>query len=278
MSENTITLSGATLDYRDVGTGPVVVFLHGVYIGAAVWDDVVDKLSATHRCIVPTWPLGAHAHEMPAGTDLSVAATARRLPELLEKLDLTNATIVANDSGGGITLTSLATGHPGLARIGALVFTNCDTFEHFPPPSFKPMVKLCRLNGGIGAGLMRFFASGVGRTMFFKQVCASKPSGDRIAAILGAYATSARSRRDAVTVTASMKPQLTLDAVPALEALDVPVRVVWGDADKVFPKGDGERLAKTAKRGTYVPVPGSGTYVMVDAPDRLAAEISAVAK
>lgn len=276
MTENTITLSGAPLDYRDVGTGPVVVFVHGVYIGAAVWDDVVEKLSATHRCIVPTWPLGAHAHEMPPGTDLTVPATARRLPELLEQLDLTDVTVVGNDSGGGITLTSLATGHPGLARIGALVFTNCDTFDHFPPPSFKPMVKLCQLNSGIGAGLMRFFASGPGRTMFFKQVCATKPSAERIAAILGAYATSSRSRRDAVTVTASMKPQLTLDAVPALEALDIPVRVVWGDADKVFPKGDGERLAQTAKHGTYVSVPGSGTYVMVDAPDRLVDEIRAV--
>ncbi|HVU72931.1 MAG TPA: alpha/beta hydrolase [Mycobacteriales bacterium] len=275
MSEKTITLSGATLDYRDVGSGPAVVFVHGVYITGAVWDDVVDRLSSTHRCIVPTWPLGAHAHEMPAGTDLSVAATARRVPELLEALDLRDVTIVANDSGGGITLTSLATGHPGLSRIGALVLTNCDSFDHFPPPSFKPMVKLCRLSGSIGTGLMRFFASGAGKKLFFKQVCSTQPSDERIDAILGAFRTSARSRRDAVQVTASMKPSLTLDAVPALEALEAPVHVVWGDADKVFPKGDGERIAKTARNGTYVPVPGSGTYVMVDAPDALAQAIRA---
>lgn len=276
MADKTVTLSGAPIDYRDVGAGPAVVFLHGVYVGAPVWDDVVDRLTPTHRCIVPTWPLGAHAHEMPAGTDLSVAATARRLPELLEALDLTDVTVVANDSGGGITLTALGTAHPGLSRIGALVLTNCDSFDHFPPPSFRPMVKMCQRSGAVGAALMRFFASGPGKRMFFRQVCSTTPSRERIDAILGQFRTNARSRRDAVATTASMRPQLTLDAVPALEALDVPVHVVWGEADKVFPKGDGERIARAARRGHYEGVPGCGTYVMVDAPDRLAEAIRSV--
>ena len=272
----TVTLSGVPLDYRDVGEGRPVVFLHGVYVTGAVWDAVVERLAATRRCIVPTWPLGGHAYEVPTGADLSVAATARRLPELLEALDLRDAVIVANDSGGGITLTALGTGHAGLARIGALVLTNCDSFDHFPPPSFKPVVSMCRLSRALGAVLMRFLASRPGNAAFFKQVCTTKPSGDRIDAILGAFRTSARSRRDAVTVTASMRPQLTLDAVPSLEALDVPVHVVWGEQDKVFPKGDGERIAKAAPKGHYDPVPGSGTYVMVDAPEQLAAAIAAV--
>jgi len=272
MADKTIVLSGAPLDYRDVGQGRPVVFVHGVYINGTVWDDVVEQLQATHRCIVPTWPLGAHAHEMPAGTDLSIDATARRLPELLEALDLTDAVVVGNDSGGGITLTSLGTGHAGLSRIGALVITNCDTFDHFPPPSFKPVVKLCQLNAAIGGSVVRFFASAPGKRMFFKQVCHTKVSDERIDAILGAFRTSARSRRDGVTVTASMRNQ-TLDALPALAGLDVPVHVVWGVEDKVFPKGDGEKLAATAKHGSYQPVEGSGAYVMVDQPAVLAKAI-----
>lgn len=259
-----------------MGAGPTVVFVHGVYVGDRLWDDVVDRLSATHRCVVPTWPLGAHDVEIPPDVDLSATATARRIPELLEALDLRDVTVVGNDTGGGLTLIALGTGHPGLDRIGALVLTNCDSFEHFPPPSFAPMVKICRASTAAGRGLMRFFASRPGRAVFFSQVCASKPGKARIEAILGAFATSSRARRDAVTVTRSMEPALTESAVPALHAFAKPVRVVWGDADRVFPKDDGRRIAEAATDGTYVPVPGSGCYVMVDAPDRLAAEISAV--
>jgi pimeloyl-ACP methyl ester carboxylesterase len=276
MSDGRVELSGVPTAYRDVGSGPTVVFVHGVYVGHRVWDDVVDRLSGSHRCIVPTWPLGAHDIEIPAGVDLSAAATARRIPELLESLDLHDVTIVANDTGGGLTLASLGTGHPGLARIAGLVLTNCDSFEHFPPPSFAPMVKLCRASSAAGRALMWFFATRPGKAAFFSQVCATKPSRERIDAILGAFATSASSRRDAVTVTQSMRPSITEEAVPALREFAKPVRVVWGDKDKVFPKGDGRRIAEAAKDGTYVQVAGSGCYVMVDAPDRLAAEIEAV--
>src|SRR5882724_11086812 len=213
MTDRQVVLSGAPIDYRDVGTGPAVVFVHGVYVGGALWDDVVERLSATHRCIVPTWPLGAHATEIPDGVDLTAAATARRIPELLEALDLADATIVANDSGGGLTLTALGSRHAGLSRIGALVLTNCDSFENFPPPSFEPVVKLCRANRLLGGAIIRFFATSVGKAIFFRQACNTRPSAARIDACLGAFTTSARARRDAVTVTASMHPELTLDAV-----------------------------------------------------------------
>ncbi len=277
MSDGRVELSGATVGYRDVGSGPVVLFVHGVYVGGRLWDDVVDKLSPTHRCVVPTWPLGAHEAEIPAGVDLSAEATARRIPELLEALDLRDVTIVANDTGGGLTLASLGTGHPGLSRIGALVLTNCDSFEHFPPPSFAPMVTLCRASVAAGRGLMWFFATRPGKKLFFRQVCASKPSEERIDTILGAFATSARSRRDAVAITRSMRPAITEAAVPSLREFAKPVRVVWGGADKVFPKGDGRRIAAAAKDGSYVEVAASGCYVMLDAPEQLAAEITATA-
>jgi pimeloyl-ACP methyl ester carboxylesterase len=271
----TVELSGAQVTYRDVGSGPTVVFVHGVYVGARLWDDVVERLSGSHRCIVPTWPLGAHENEIPPGVDLSALAAARRIPELLEALDLHDVTVVANDTGGGLTLASLASGHPGLTRLAALVLTNCDSFEHFPPPSFAPMVRLCRMSTAAGRGLMWFFTTRPGKAAFFSQVCATRPSAQRIDDILGGFATSSRSRRDAVTVTRSMRPAITEAAVPALRAFDKPVRVVWGDADKVFPKDDGRRIAEAAPHGSYVPVPGSGCYVMVDAPDQLAAEIRA---
>jgi pimeloyl-ACP methyl ester carboxylesterase len=110
-----------------------IVFVRGVGRRAAR-DDVVEHPDGM-RCIVPTWPLGAHANPAPAA-DLSARARARRIPELLETLDLRDVTLVGNDTGGGLCLAALGTQHPGLQRTRRLVLTNCDSYEHFPPEGF----------------------------------------------------------------------------------------------------------------------------------------------
>ena len=48
-----------------------------------------------------------------------------------------DATVVANDTAGGLLLLSLATGHPALHRIGRLVLTNCESYDQFPPDALK---------------------------------------------------------------------------------------------------------------------------------------------
>ena len=45
---------------------------------ATLWDDVIARLSASHRCVAPTLPLGAHRLPMNAGADLSLPGIARR--------------------------------------------------------------------------------------------------------------------------------------------------------------------------------------------------------
>ena len=54
-----IELSAGTIEYQDTGDGPVLVLLHGLMMDASLWDGPVAALSAEHRCIVPTLPLGA---------------------------------------------------------------------------------------------------------------------------------------------------------------------------------------------------------------------------
>ena len=60
-----IKLSAGTIDYQDSGgDGPTLVLLHGLLMDASLWDDVIADLSADHRCVAPTLPLGAHRHGM----------------------------------------------------------------------------------------------------------------------------------------------------------------------------------------------------------------------
>ena len=50
---------------------------------ASLWDAVVADLSADHRCVLPTLPLGAHRRPMRADADLSPGGAARLIGEFL---------------------------------------------------------------------------------------------------------------------------------------------------------------------------------------------------
>src|ERR1700739_3207702 len=142
----------------------------------------------------------------------SARTSARRIVHFMEALDLTPVTVVANDTGGRLVLASLGDPTLDTSRIARLVLTNCDSYEHFPPGSFAQIVKLCRFSPGLGAAMLRLLASGPGTAFFLQAVCRQPPTKDRRQEIFGAFATSAAARSDAVAVTASLDPALTLRA------------------------------------------------------------------
>ena len=274
MTVKSCAVDGAPISYTDTGTGPVMLFVHGVYVTGALWNDVVADLGAPFRCIVPTWPLWA---QEPVGgdVDLGAEAAARRIVHFIETLDLHDVTIIANDTGGGLTLATLGDDTLDLSRIARLVLTNSDSYEHFPPGSFASIVKICRFSPLLGGAILRGLATGPGQAFFLKAVCRTPPAPARQAEIFGAFATNAATRREAVRTTASLDPALTLRATKAIEQFDKPVTLVWGTEDKLFPLDHAKRLANAFPNAQLIEVPDSSTYVMIDAPQQLAAALRA---
>jgi pimeloyl-ACP methyl ester carboxylesterase len=105
-----IELSAGTIEYSDTGGDrPVLVLLHGLMMDASLWDGPMADLSADHRCVAPTLPLGAHRHAMRADADLSLPGIARLIAEFVDRLDLQDVTLVGNDTGGRSSSCSCAT-------------------------------------------------------------------------------------------------------------------------------------------------------------------------
>jgi len=267
-----VRVDGLDIEYTDTGTGSTILFVHGVYVTGAVWNDVVAELGDGFRCVAPTWPLGAHSTPTD-GADLGAEAAARRIVHFMEVLDLTDVTVVANDTGGGLVLASLGDPTLDASRIARLVLTNCDSYEHFPPGSFAQIVKVCRFSPVVGGGILRLLATGLGQSFFLKAVSKHPPTSERQREIFGAFASSGAARRDAVTVTGSLEPALTLRAAPAIEAFDRPVILPWGTDDKLFPLDHARRLRDAFPHATLIEIPDSSAFVMLDAPGRLAEAI-----
>ncbi len=58
--DKSVTLPQGRVTYRDVGAGPTIVFVHGLFLNGTIWDKTVERLTSHRRCIVPELPLGAH--------------------------------------------------------------------------------------------------------------------------------------------------------------------------------------------------------------------------
>jgi pimeloyl-ACP methyl ester carboxylesterase len=145
-----ITLTPGTIRYRDVGSGPPILFVHGALVNGLLWRKIVPALTRDFRCIVPDLPLGSHAAPMRADADLPPPALADAVAELLAALDLHDVTLVGNDTGGALCQL-LVTRQP--ERVGRLVLTNCDAFDNFPPALFVPLVRMARVPAVLGSVL-----------------------------------------------------------------------------------------------------------------------------
>ena len=154
---NDVKLPQGTIHYRESGEGPPVVFVHGLLVDGRLWRKVTPLLSDRFRCIVPDLPLGSHVAPMNPDADLSPPGLARVLAGFMQALELQDVTLVANDTGGAISQITAAN-HP--ERIGRLVLTNCDAFENFLPPAFRPLQWAAKVPGMLNATLqgMRFKA------------------------------------------------------------------------------------------------------------------------
>src|SRR5262245_56899294 len=136
----TVDIDAGTIHYDAVGpeTGRPVVFVHGYAMGGSLWESLSNRLAVNNfRCIAPTWPLGSHPTAMRRGAEMTLPGVAQRVEALLGALDLDGVILVGNDSGGVVSQL-VAVHHP--ARLGALVLTSCDAFEHFPPPILQPLI------------------------------------------------------------------------------------------------------------------------------------------
>jgi pimeloyl-ACP methyl ester carboxylesterase len=264
-----IDLPAGKIRYREAGEGKPVVFVHGYLVDGRLWDGVVDNLSDRYRCLAPDWPIAAQQVAMNPDADLSPYGIAAIVASFLEALDLTDVTIVGNDSGGAMSQV-LVTRHP--ERIGRLVLTNCDLYENFPPGIFKAMPPIAKLPGGMTLLSAPFRIGALARAAF-KPFSKNPIPADLVASWMEPALHDPGVKRDAKKVTVGMNKRYTLEAAEKLRSSELPVLLTWAPEDRLFSIKSAKRLVNETPNARLVEIPGSATFVPLDQPQRLAEEI-----
>jgi pimeloyl-ACP methyl ester carboxylesterase len=95
-------VSGGEVAYEVLGHGPPVVLIHGTPSRSYMWRKVAPAL--TGRFSVYVFDLLGYGDSKQGGDDVSVAAQARALAELLDGWGLGNPAVAGHDIGGAIGL------------------------------------------------------------------------------------------------------------------------------------------------------------------------------
>src|SRR6185312_7479082 len=103
----TIELSQGQVEYRVAGpadsSAPPVVFAHGLLVDGQLWTGVADRLAERGiRSYPPNLPLGSHKIPLRPDPDLTPRGVARLILDFLAALELTDVTLVGNDTGGAL--------------------------------------------------------------------------------------------------------------------------------------------------------------------------------
>jgi pimeloyl-ACP methyl ester carboxylesterase len=269
---NSVTLPQGTIHYRESGSGPVIVFAHGLLVNGTLWRKVTPLLEDRFRCVVPDLPLGSHREAMRPDADLTPPGTARILADFMAALDLQDVTLVGNDTGGAISQL-VAANHP--ERLGRLVLTPCDAYENFLPPFFRPMQYAAKVPGLLTALVqpVRIRAMQRGPLAFGMLISPDAIDPDVLDAWVRPYLNDRGVRRDTIKFLRSISNRYTIEAAEKLREFDRPTLIAWAPEDRFFKLRYAERLAAEIPNARLVRIENARTFVSEDQPERLAEEI-----
>ena len=126
-------IDDASITVRKFGKGKPLVLVHGFIVHGYTWRKMIPKLSENFTCYVLDLP-GFGDSEWNSKTDFTFTAQSKRLVKLFTKLNLTNYSILAQDTGASIARMVAVTEQNNVDK---LVLINTEMPNHRPP--FIPM-------------------------------------------------------------------------------------------------------------------------------------------
>src|SRR5262245_7452595 len=94
LDENWTRVEGLRVRYFHGGSGPAIVFLHGLLGYSFNWRRVLPQVAQSHEVFVPDLP-GAGFSECNSKLDCRLSASARRLLGFLDALGIQAADLIA---------------------------------------------------------------------------------------------------------------------------------------------------------------------------------------
>jgi pimeloyl-ACP methyl ester carboxylesterase len=246
-----VSLDGVTTAFLDAGRGEPMVALHGVPTSSALFEPLLAHLSG-HRLIAPDL-LGQGDTKAPERGPIGYMEYKRHLDAFLATVPPKKFDLLAHDLGGMLGL-EWAAEHPELVR-SLIVLSTTVTW------SFRVGVLIYAANLLFGRSFVR--------TVVPSTLKRHRTLAPSLLETWSAPWTRARILRGLDLFAPSHLRRLR----SKLGRIQVPVLVIWGDEDNVFPPRSVEAVMRHLPQATLVTIPRCGHWSLLDAPDEVARHI-----
>ena len=267
-AERTVTLHGHTFSYGDSGSGPALLFIHGLLGSQRQWAHLVDRLDEDHRVIVPD--LFGHGESAKPMGDYSLGAHAATLRDLLDRLEIDRVTLIGHSLGGGIAMVF---SYLFPERVERLVLVSSGGLGR----EVSPLLRSATLPGAeyvlpvIASGWMRDRLASAGRAL---QKVGVNPGSD-ITQVWQGFTSlgDADTRRAFLATTRAVidpggQSVTAHDYLP--ETAPMPTLVVWGTKDRMIPAWHAASATTSIPQCRVELFQGAGHFPHLDDPDRFA--------
>jgi haloalkane dehalogenase len=267
-----VEVPAGRMHYVDEGQGPVILFVHGTPTWSFEYRHLIRAFSGRYRCIAPDH-LGFGLSDRPKAFSYTPADHAAMLAAFVERLDLTNITLVVHDFGGPIGLP-LALAVP--TRVDRVVILNSWMWPFDDDPAMRR--KAAVASGALGRWLYRHANASL-------KIIMPSAYGRRQAltpAIHRQYLEVFRAPQARVDVLHALARALTGSRdfyaglwarASRLEAR--PVLIIWGMKDSAFGPSFLARWRARLPHAAVVELPDAGHWPHEEAPDAVTAAIAA---
>ena len=266
-----LVVQGKAVNVVEIGTGPPLVFVHGLSGGWQNWLEQLPEFSRTHRCIAVDLP-GFGRSDMPA-EKITISGYGRWLDALFAELDIEAAAVVGNSMGGFIAAeTAIKFPH----RIERLVLVSAAGLS------------IERLRSDVGLRFLEV-TENLGQIMMARFLSKAdplvrRPRGRRV---LLWFVAAHPDRIPPALAKEQMEGANKPGFVPALDALtsypirdrlssiECPTLILWGRKDILVPIKDAyefDRLIPDSRLSVY---DDTGHVPMIERPERFNDDLQA---
>lgn len=268
MAPHTVVLHGHDLSYIDSGSGPVVLFIHGILGSQRQWSHLVDVMDDDHRVVVPD--LFGHGESAKPVGDYSLSAHAAAMRDLLDHLEIERVTLVGHSLGGGIAMQFF---YLFPERVERLVLVSSGGLGR----EVNLILRSATLPGAAQVLSVAASAPVLSRIESLGRGASKlgwRPGADVGAIWQGFSSLGDRESRVAFLATTRAVIDIGGQSISAHDhlgdALPIPTMIVWGTKDRMIPVKHARSVERELPDCRVELFEGAGHFPHLDDPDRFA--------
>lgn len=259
---------GAELLTVSAGDGPTVVLAHGFGVDRNEWNVVAIQLvERGHRVIA--FDQRGHGRSRPGRDGIGTRPMAQDYVAVLEAYDVRDGVLSTHSMGGFVGIRFLLE-YPQVVQErlrGALLLATFAGDVNRDNPQNRMQIPLIR--SGVLPWLVR--SNVIGRP-FARTIMGKKGNDDMGAAFLAMFRA-----QDFGPLVPILRAMVDENRYPELGAIDLPVTIMVGTADKTTPPFHTDELHAGIRGSTLERVPDAGHMVVWEEPEAVVAAIQRLA-